>query len=87
MKTRSTFEINYENISKGVEKIFDKFNKSTVRIVSKSGDEYLAIPLIIAIIITCIFPIFVVIGILIARLFNFNFICEQKIETPDEIKH
>ena len=49
MSTKKTFTVNSDTISSGFQKFFGIFQASRLKIMSKAGQEYLNIPLLIAV--------------------------------------
>ena len=85
MKNTSTFNINVKSISEGISNIFNKIQKTNVKIVSKAKKQYISLPLIIAIIITCILPFIVITGIIIMLILDSDIVFERQMEEINRI--
>jgi len=80
MSNRSTFEINTENLGKGLQNIADILQKSRLKISSKSGKTYINIPLIVAVLIAVVFPFTIVLAVILAFLRIANIVIEREVE-------
>ncbi len=85
MKNTSTFNINVQSISEGISNIFNKIQKTNVKIVSKAKKQYISLPLIIAIIITCILPFIVITGVIIMLILDSDIVFERQMEEINRI--
>ncbi|HLS94873.1 MAG TPA: hypothetical protein VK017_04885 [Sphingobacterium sp.] len=74
MKTQSetTFQLNSENISNGFQQAFNWLRTTKIAISSKTGREYVSLPLIAAIVIAVILPFFSILGLLIGTLLGWH---------------
>lgn len=87
MKNSSSFNINFESISQFLNSVFSKLNKTSLKLVAKSGKQYASLPLIIALIITCILPFLVIAGVIIALILDINIIFEHQVDEINKIEN
>lgn len=84
MATKTTFDFNNENITNGVQKVFTTIQDSKVSITSKSGKQWINMPLIFVLVIAIIFPFIAVIAVALVLLSIIKITIEREIkETKD----
>ena len=86
MKNSSSFNVNFESISQFLNSIFSKLNKTNMKLVAKSGKQYVSLPVIIALITTCILPVLVIAGVIIALILDINIIFEHQVDEINKIE-
>ncbi|MGO1243668.1 MAG: DUF4342 domain-containing protein [Sphingobacterium sp.] len=86
MKNSSTFNFSFESITQLINSTFTKIKKTNVKIAKKSGEQYMSLPLIVALIITCILPFIVIAGVIIILIFDIDIIFERQIDKLDRIE-
>lgn len=70
MSTKKTFTVNSDTIRNGFQKFFSIFQGSRLKIMSRTDQEYLNIPLLIAVLIAFIFPLAIVALLICSLLFQ-----------------
>lgn len=86
MKTKTTFNLNSENISNAFQKAFESVQETKLSISAKTGKEYMSLPLLIAIIIAVIVPFAAVVAVIIGLAFGVNFSFKRNVkETTSKV--
>ncbi len=85
MATKTTFSMNSENSSNGFQKVFDYIQASKLKVTSKSGKEYVNLPLLFAVVIAIIFPLVIVLAVALSLFAGINIIIEREVNrvSPD----
>lgn len=82
MATKTTFDFNNENITNGFQKVFKIIQDSKISVFSKSGKQWISIPLIFALVIGIIFPFIAVIAVALVLLSMIKISVEREVEKP-----
>lgn len=82
MATKTTFDFNNENITNGFQKVFTTIQDSKVSISSKSGKQWMNIPLFLALIIGIIFPFIAIIAVALVLLSRIKITVEREVKEP-----
>ncbi|GHE23104.1 DUF4342 domain-containing protein [Sphingobacterium griseoflavum] len=90
MKTKTTFNLNSENISNAFQKAFDSIQETKLSIQTKSGKERMSLPLLIAIVIAVVVPFAAVVAVILALAFGISFSFQKNVKeepnsTPGKI--
>ncbi|GEM_PF-193841 len=90
MKTKTTFNLNSENISNAFQKAFDSIQETKLSINAKSGKEYMNLPLLIAIVIAIVVPFAAVVAVILGLAFGVSFSFQKNVKeapssTPGDI--
>lgn len=80
MKTKTTFNLNSEDVTNGFQKAFDWIQSTKVSIASKSGKEYVNIPLIITIVVALLVPFALIIGLVIGLALSLNISFQREVQ-------
>ncbi len=87
MATKTTFDFNNENITSGFQKVFTTIQDSKISVSSKSGKQWINIPLIFALVIAIIFPFIAILAVALVLLSIIKITVEREIkETKDPNK-
>lgn len=82
MTTKTTFDINSENITNGFQKVFTAIQDSRFKMAYKSGNTIVDIPLLFAILLAVIFPFMVIVAIVLTVVSSMKISIERKVNTP-----
>ncbi|MFD2969772.1 DUF4342 domain-containing protein [Sphingobacterium bambusae] len=83
MKTKTTFNLNSENISNAFQKAFDSIQETKLSIRAKNGKEYMNLPLLIAIVVAIVVPFAAIVAVILGLAFGISFSFQRDIkETP-----
>ncbi|WP_437921651.1 DUF4342 domain-containing protein [Sphingobacterium sp. LRF_L2] len=84
MKTKTTFNVNSENVTSTFQKVIDSIQETRVVVSAKTGKEYMKLPLLIAILIAIIVPFAVVAAIIIGLALGINLSFEKDVKPADK---
>jgi len=79
MATKTTFSMNSENSSNGFQKVVDYIQASKLKVTSKSGKEYINLPLLFALVIAVVFPLVIVLAVALSLFAGINIIIEREV--------
>ncbi|GGH29515.1 DUF4342 domain-containing protein [Sphingobacterium alkalisoli] len=78
MKSKTTFTLNGENITKAFENTFDSVQSTRLKVTSKAGKEYFNLPLIFALVLAIVLPVLIVVAIIISIVTNLTISFERE---------
>lgn len=84
MKTKQTYNINSETLTKVFDKISLWIQKTKITISSKRNKEYIRLPFIFALAIAIIFPFIIIIGLIVSLTFGLNITFEREINSEKQ---
>lgn len=84
MKTKQTYSMNSETLTKAFDKIFSWVQKTKVTIRSKRNKEYIRLPFIFALVIIIIFPFIIIIALIASLSFGLNITFEREINSEKQ---
>lgn len=82
MATKTTFDFNNENITSGFQKVFTAIQDSKVSITSKSGQQWINIPLLFVIVICIIFPFIAIAAVALVLLSLIKISIVREVKEP-----
>ncbi|WDF69850.1 hypothetical protein PQ465_05605 [Sphingobacterium oryzagri] len=80
MKTKTTFNLNNENISNAFQNAFNTIQETKLSVSAKTGREYLSLPLLIAIIIPIVVPFAAIVAVILGLAFGVNFSFQKDVK-------
>lgn len=86
MATKTTFDFNNENITNGFQKVFTIIQDSKVSVASKSGKQWINIPLLFALVIAIIFPFVAIITVALVLLSFIKVSVQREVKEPVSAK-
>lgn len=80
MKTKTTFNLNSENITNAFRNAFKSMEETKLSVRAKTGKEFINLPLLIAIVIAIIVPFAAIVAVILGLAFGVNFSFERSVK-------